>query len=196
MSVFPLDIFVFDLHQYFNIQYMLPGKKRCLWFLDIFVFGLLLTVLSYALDFANTIHFFSQVGSKVRKPTHRKTVSGEGLFRNTRTTRCWTKNIQECFKRQKYRLQTPRFCHFFHPAIRWSWSDICRNLHNCENPRKGWKQALWQRWSCRGPHHLDYLLFPSSLVCRWNLIQPSRKIYWGTSGELGESGAKKCRKDQ
>ena len=64
-----------------------------------------------------------------------KNVPGGRLFRNTGTTHCWTKITQECFKRQKCRLQTPRFCHSFHPAFRWSWSDICRNLHNYENPR-------------------------------------------------------------
>ena len=107
---------MFGLLQYFNIQYMLSGKKRCLWFLDIFVFGLLLTVLSYALDFANTIHFFSQVGSKMRKPTHRKKCSRRRIVQEHRDNPLLNKKYTRVFQKTKVQVADPKILPFFPPS--------------------------------------------------------------------------------
>ena len=114
-----LDIFVFGLLQYFNIQYMLSGKKRCLWFLDIFVFGLLFTVLSYALDFANTIHFFSQVGSKMRKPTHthRKKYSRGRIVQEHRDNQQLNKKYTTVFQKTKVQVADPKILPFFPASL-------------------------------------------------------------------------------
>ena len=44
-----------------------PGKKCFLRFLDLFVFGLSLTCLTYALDFTTTIHFFLDPGNVITR---------------------------------------------------------------------------------------------------------------------------------